>query len=498
LETSVHLDLVRRLEQFRQYLPAGIAVYLVGGAVRNALLGLAVHDLDFVVEQDALLVARRLADALQGAYYTLDLERDTGRVILSDSHGRRLALDFAGMRGPDLESDLRARDFTINAIAINPHQPERMIDPLGGAADLHARVLRACSPQAFESDPVRILRAVRFASTYELKILPDTLRWLRAAIPRLGRVSAERLRDELFRMLESRHPAACLRVLHRLGVLQQFLPELSRLSGVRQPLPHVYDVWEHTLAVVQQLQVLFSVLDVRYQPDVSANLMTGLLALRLGRYRQQLDEHLRAALNRDRSMKALISLAALYHDAGKPDAQRVDPSGEIHFFHHEQVSAELVRWRAAELRLSNDEIERVATIVRHHMRPLWLADGDELPSRRAIYRFFRQTGAAGVDICLLSLADVLATHGATLTQERWQRHLDVARLLLEAWWEHPTETVSPPPLLSGRELMAHFDLQPGPQIGSILEAVREAQAAGQVNTLEQALELARSLLKQDK
>ncbi len=497
LNTSAPYAFAPLLEQIRQRLSPDLAVYLVGGAVRDALRGLPVHDLDFVLERNALSAARQIADALQGAYYPLDIEHDTGRVILNQADGDRLLLDFAGMRGENLESDLRARDFTINAIAIDLRQPERAIDPLGGAADLRAGILRACSPQAFENDPVRVLRAIRLAMAYELRIEPQTKSLLRAAVPLLERVSAERLRDELFRMLDISKSAACLRLLQQIGALGRFLPELSRLVGVQQPPPHLYDVWEHTLGVVQQLQVLFGALDPRYQPDASASLMLGLLALRLGRYRQQLDLHLRATLNPNRSLRSLIALAALYHDCAKPDTLMSQDQGEIHYYRHEQEGARLARARAVELRLSNGEVERVETIVRHHMRPLWLVQSDQPPSRRAVYRFFRDVGAAGVDICLLSLADVLATYGHTLPQSVWQRHLDVVRALLEAWWERPTELVSPPALLNGHDLMARFNLKPGSQIGKLLEAVREAQADGQVSSYDQALELVRSLLEQE-
>jgi hypothetical protein len=119
------------------------------------------------------------------------------------------------------------------------------------------------------------------------------------------------------------------------------------------------------------------------------------------------------------------------------------------------------------------------------------------PTRKAIYRFFRDTGPAGVDICLLSLADVLATYGTALEVETWKTHLEGVRALLEAWWEHPRESVSPPALIDGNELMEKLDLKPGPQIGRLLETIREAQAAGQITTQEQALKLAAENLAKD-
>ena len=188
----------------------------------------------------------------------------------------------------------------------------------------------------------------------------------------------------------------------------------------------------------------------------------------------------------------MLFLAALYHDVAKPDTRQLDDQGRYRFFDHDQIGAGVVERRAAALNLSNEEIARLGTIVRQHMRPMLLAQAEQPPTRRAIYRFFRDSGEAGVDICLLSMADVLATYGQGLPQAVWERHLDTVRQLLEAWWEHPAESVSPPALLNGHDLMEALELKPGKQVGVLLEMIREAQAAGQVNDREAALELARA------
>jgi putative nucleotidyltransferase with HDIG domain len=220
------------------------------------------------------------------------------------------------------------------------------------------------------------------------------------------------------------------------------------------------------------------------------------VSLRLGRYREQLDAHLKSSPNPLRSLRGLLFMAALYHDAAKPQTQQVDEEGRLRFFDHPVVGADLVEARAQALRLSNDEIERLKRIVRHHMRPIYLANTGETPSPRAIYRFFRDTGEAGVDICLLSLADVLATYGSSLPVDVWERHLDVVRLLLEAWWEYPSERITPPELLNGHDLIKELGLTPGEKIGELLEFIREAQVAGQVTDRERALALARQWLSE--
>ena len=482
------------LEEIRAVLPADVPVYLVGGAVRDLLLSRALHDYDFVLPDQALVISRRLANQLGGAYYPLDAERGTARLILNNELGGREVLDFASYRGPDLESDLRDRDFTINAMALDLRDPQALIDPLGGAADLRQKRLRACSANSLSNDPLRVLRAIRLAAKFDLHIDPATRQQMKAAVPGLAEISPERLRDELLHILGGPKPHTSIRALEMLGVLPYVFPELPEMAGITQSPPHVKDVWNHTLDSLRVLEGVLNTLGTTHNPEASGNLMLGVLSMRLGRYREQIKTHLQSEPITDRPVRSLLFLAALYHDVSKPQTRSVEESGRVRFFNHDELGAEVITQRAEALHLSNIEVQRLATIVRHHMRPSLLAHVAGGPSRQAIYRFFRDAGEAGVDICLLSLADVWATYGPTLTTERWTEQVDTVREMLEAWWERPSEQIRPPALISGNDLITELGLQPSPIIGEILEAVREAQAEGEVNSRQAALELARRYL----
>jgi putative nucleotidyltransferase with HDIG domain len=388
---------------------------------------------------------------------------------------------------------LFGRDFTINAIALDLQDLSQLIDPTGGAKDLIAKQIHPCTPESFSNDAVRVLRAVRLATALEARLPAETFSLMRAAVPLLPEVSPERVRDELFKILNLRQVPSALRILETVGALPLVLPELVPLKGLAQSPPHIYDAWEHTLDLLNRLQSLFDVLALSYDAEGVSSLMLGLVVLRLGRYRSQLVDHFALQLNPERSLRALLNLAALYHDVGKPLTRSVDPDGRIRFFEHERVGAELVAQRGVALRLSNQEIERLQNIVTNHMRPSLLAQTGTAPSRKAVYHFYQATGPAGVEVCLLSLADKLATYGTTLTQEKWIGLLDVVRALLENWWERPQEAVLPPPLVNGHDLMSTLAIAPGPRVGQILEAIREAQATGQVTTREEALEYARKI-----
>jgi len=539
------------LDSVRAALPDGLTVYLVGGAVRDALLGRQIHDLDFVLERDAIKIARRVANTLSRApspvrepglprgnrdypagtgtisprapsgnrdypagtgtispragtgtiskadFYPLDPERDTGRVIVTNEDGTRSLMDFAAFRGLDLEADMLGRDFTLNAIALNLSD-NTIHDPLGGAMDLKEKRLRACSPSTFADDPVRILRGVRLAANFGFHILPETRKAMKGAVGLLGNISPERMRDELFRLLDGLQPAVCLRALDLLGALDKVLPELSALKGVEQTAPHIHDVWEHTLATVSHLESVLAALAPDYNPDTASDLLNGLMVLRIGRYRQQIGETFAAPLTSDRSLRSLLFLAALYHDVAKPQTKKADEEGQLRFWDHDQQGAEIAASRGRALAMSNDEATRLQTVIRNHMRILFhtnrLVREGKPPSRRAVYRFFRDTGAAGVDVCLLTLADLRATYEQTLPQETWAAALDVVRLMLENWFEKPAESIAPTPLVNGDDLMRGLNLQPGKLIGELLEAIREAQAVGTVSSHEEALSCAREYL----
>lgn len=482
------------LYKIADLVPSDIPVYLVGGAVRDALLQRKIHDLDFILPENAIKISRQIANRLGGAFFPLDQEFDTGRIILTSEEGGRFTLDLAARRGQDLESDLRGRDFTINAMAVDVRKAQEILDPLGGGVDLLNKHLRACSPTAISNDPVRILRAIRQAAFFGFHILPETRSLMRSAVPLLGNISPERMRDELFRLLDGPRVATSIRALDLLGALRYVLPELETLKGVDQSPPHQNDVWNHTISVVQKLEVVLSALTPDYNPDAAASLATGILVLKLGRFRHLIGDHFEKQLNIDRPLRPLLFLAALYHDVGKPDTRQAGEEGGFHFYGHEETGASIVSRRGQLLRLSNLEIERLAVIVRGHLRPMLLEKDGGLPSRRATYRFYRDLGESGIDICILALADFLGTYGVSLPEENWEHLLEVVRHLLGEWWEHPQETITPPAVINGDDVMRELGIPPGRRVGEILEAIREAQAVGNIKSKEDALALARELL----
>lgn len=463
-----------------------LEVYLVGGWVRDRLMGRPIYDLDVVTAGDGLLLARRLANRFGGAYYPLDEGRATGRAILHDQEGRQLVVDAARLRGIDLAADLADRDFTVNAMAASARAPEEIIDLHGGMEDLRARIIRPVSDGSIRNDPLRALRAVRQAAELGFGLAPETEGLIRrdgAAIVS-PEVAGERIRDELARLLALPHGGRALARLDDLGLLAMILPEIEPLRGLAQPPPHHLDVLAHSLKLVDCLEQIVAQAGAGGLPEELAPLAARLRA------------HFAQRMGETRPRLVTLKLAALLHDTGKAQARTMDETagrGRIRFSGHDQIGAQMVEEALRRLKLSAAEVRLGKAIARHHMRPLLLA-GQEEVSARAVYRFFRDTDQAGVDVLIHALADQMATYAPGTGDEALGNLLSLAARMMGDYWERAEERVSPPTLIDGNDLLGELGLQPGRQIGELLEAVREAQVSGQVRTREEALALVLSRL----
>ncbi len=480
LAFAVHVQKIRAVLANQQQ-----PIYLVGGAVRDALLDRSNYDLDFVVPRDAIKLAFGVANALNAPVYVLDQARDTGRVVLTD---RKTMLDFARFRGSTLEEDLRERDFTINAMALpaTARFVHSIIDPTGGLADLKERKIRLTHSQAIQDDPVRTLRALRLAAGLDFELTKETQAAIIAGVPGLEKVSEERKRDELIKILMTNQPGNALGKMEDLTLLQAVLPEIAALAGVQQSPPHFEDVLAHTRRVLNWLdkiegQFFFE----RKGPD--EGLVDAQAAL--DQYIPQLKEYLERAVDGGMNGWMILRLGALFHDVGKKETQKFDEDGRIRFFGHAAEGAKLAGRRMRRLCLSKKAITQVKKIVAGHMRPLLLVqDQGGQPSRRAVYRYFQAAGKNGLDIGLLALADHLATYDGRGAGQTWPKLLNLVTNLFQYYFEKPQEAVKPPPLVNGRDLIDLLDMEPGPEIGRMLRLIAENQAAGEINSREEALQ----------
>jgi poly(A) polymerase len=458
---------------------AGTRAWLVGGAVRDELLGRETADLDIVVDGDPAQAARAVAHAApRAACFALSQEFGSWRVVARKGAWQ---LDVEPLRGATIEADLALRDFTVNAIA-QPLAGGAPIDPLGGAADLRARRLRMAAPDAFAADPLRVLRLVRLALELELEVDAETLRGAAVHARRLDRVSSERVFAELRRIIAAREVRQGLELMSSLGATAVVLPELEGLRGVQQSRFHHLDVHGHTLEVLDGVVELTT---GAYDPSSA-------LAAFLGERRGVVDALLAEPLADELSHGEALRWGALLHDAAKPLTREVRAEdGRVTFIGHDVRGAELARAVLGRLRTSERLRAHVAALVRQHLRLGFLVHEPQPLARRTVFAYLRACSPVEVDVTLLSVADRLATRGDR-AHEAVIAHLAVARGMLGDALRWRAEG-PPRPLLRGDELARELGIPTGPRIGALLEELTAAQYAGELDSRERALEYARGL-----
>ncbi|MFF2276859.1 CCA tRNA nucleotidyltransferase [Agromyces sp. NPDC058126] len=425
---------------------AGHELALVGGPVRDAFLGRAMNDLDFTTDatpDEILAIVKPIAEAhwdIGRAFGTIGakvagetVEITTYRADAYDGDSRKPEVVF----GDSLEADLTRRDFTVNALALRLPQLE-LVDPSGGVEDLVAKVLRtpASPEQSFGDDPLRMLRAARFASQLGFEVEDATTQALSDLAPEIDRISAERVRDELAKLLLTDAPRPGLRLLVDSGLAARVLPELPALRLERDEHHRHKDVYEHSLTVLEQAIDYERERDVAGRPDL------------------------------------VLRLAALLHDIGKPATRRYESGGAVSFYHHDVVGAKLARKRLRALRFDNDTVAAVSRLIELHLRFFGYTDGAWTDS--AVRRYVRDAGDAEQleRLHILSRADVTTRNRRKADQLAFAYDDLEERIAVLAEEE---ELAAVRPELDGQQIMKLLDIKPGPVVGEAYKYLLEVR-----------------------
>jgi poly(A) polymerase len=479
---------------------AGQRAWLVGGAVRDRVRGGSAADLDVVLDGDPAVAARALARAAsspRASAFALSEEYGGWRVV---AHGGAWQIDLERLRGDSLEADLALRDFTVNAIAEPLGHSQRtrgeLIDPLGGLQDLEQRRLRAAGPRAFAEDPLRVLRLVRMAVELDLEPTPETLREAAAHAEGLRAVSPERIFTELRRIIATPRAICGLELLEEVGASAVVLPELHALRGVEQSRHHHRDVYGHTLEVLEQTIALTEAAGGEANAALGGS--TTAFAELFGDRDAALGALLAEPLADELTRGEALRWGALLHDIAKPPTREVvtDPSARadrhVTFIGHDRLGAQLTQEILGRLRASGRLRAHVAALVRHHLRLGFLVHKPQPLARRIVFEYLRACEPVEVDVTLLSVADRLATRGAS-SQQAIDAHLRLAgEILGDALRWHADGP--PAALWRGDELARELDIPLGPRLGELLEELARASYAGEISTRAQSLEHARRVL----
>ena len=461
-----------------------LEVYLVGGVIRDYLLRKKNSDVDFVVKQNAITAARKTADAFKGKFYVLDDERGTGRALI-EVRGENLIVDFATINGDNIQDDLRKRDFTINAVACDIRNPTTLVDPLHGEQDLNKSVLKPCSPLSFALDPVRIIRAVRFIQSLDFHMSETNMDLARQSVSQLCSVSAERKRDEIFHIFETKDLRHSLELMRKFGLWADLFPHLSDLEEITAFPPHMHNALDHTLCVLDYCQMFMQYIETGHIASQNHFFMT--VCDMLDEFKTDLRTFIAEPIHPQRKYDGLLYLACLYHDISKVGIKPVVNDSRVSFPQHSRASSRIYKDICPVWALSTEENRYVERLIGNHTVPKIITDTESEASRRALFCFYRMAGPSGVLISLHNLADILATYEHTLSEKRWTQAVQTSHALLDSWFNKYDQIIEPSVLLDGEDLKKELKMNPGKAFGEILEGVKEAQAGGLLYDRETAL-----------
>jgi putative nucleotidyltransferase with HDIG domain len=445
------------------------SAWVVGGAVRDAVLGRPIADVDLVVAGDPKPVARAVARAAGGPAFPLSEEFGAWRVIANAG----FVCDVSPLQGGSIEDDLARRDFSANAMAVRLDGGD-LLDPHDGRADLAAGLLRVLGEESYRDDPLRPLRLVRIATELGLEPDEDTCRLTTEYAGRVPQTSPERIWAELTRLVLADRVIDGLGLADRLGLTAAVLPEIAAMRGVEQSHFHHLDVHEHTLEVLREQLVLERDLDGVFG-DVAGDL------------RAILDEPLADELTRLQALR----FAALFHDIAKPATRNELPDGRVSFIGHDRVGEEMVVALCRRFRTSEKLASFLGGVTRHHLALGFLVHARPL-DRHAVYRYLRACEPVEIEVTLLTCADRRATRGRN-AEAAIAAHLELAREIMGDALEWRRRGGAPAPPLRGDELARELGIERGPELGRLIEALREAVFAGEVQDRDQAVRHARSL-----
>ncbi|MBN1932184.1 MAG: CCA tRNA nucleotidyltransferase [Desulfobacterales bacterium] len=438
--------------------------YIVGGSVRDLLLGRTPNDYDIVVIGNPDKFAKKIAENTNGHLVNIGKPgKNIIRVIALDK-----IFDISAANGNSIEKDLKSRDFTINALGYCLSSG-KIIDYSDGIQDLANHRIRMASENIFKKDPVRLIRAYRLGASLNFKIEPKTVAAIKEHIRLIHHSAGERIKTELFKLLQTSRSYSYISNMAETGLLQTIFPELTQLKGCTQNKHHKYDVFEHTLNAFYHLELLLNKLD-RFISTISSQI----------------------EFTMDKKKSALLKLAVLLHDIGKPDVKIIDRKQNVHFYHHDQRGAEMIQNISQRLKFSNHERRFLDFIIRNHMQPLFLFKSHQKKTltRRGSTRFFIKCGKYTPDLLLHAVADM---QGKSDTEKN-DFFIRFAKNMIRDFFLNFEPKRSKSPLITGHDLINEFGLTPSPFFKTILSRIEEARLSKEITNKQEALNLAKKFL----
>lgn len=483
------LALLSYLKEF--FAASDINAFLVGGFLRDVLLGKLAPDIDIAIHGDAIFYGQKLAEITKGKLIILDGSRRVVRVVLDKQNGFiSNHIDLSEISG-SIEEDLAYRDFTVDSMAVpmscisNEIPMNNLIDLFGGLRDLRSGAIRIVSENCFKNDPARLLRSIRLVAQLGFSIEYGTKEAILEDSYLVDRISGERVREEFLKILEQPKASENLELMDSVGLLCKIIPELEYARGVVQPKEHYWDVFNHCIKTPSNIEKVTMPL-AGFVNDIASYVP----------WDESLEDHFSEIVSDGFDRKTMLKLSGLLHDISKPATKNTDNDGRIRFIGHDVRGSEVCRTILTRLRISNRGINLVSDMVKYHLRPTQMRQGESVPTERALFRYYRDLGEVAFDTLYLNLADYLSVKGDKLYTADWREHCMLIRGILDNGLSQSAnkKDSNPPKLVDGNILMNVLGIPPSQHLGLILRRIQEATVLGEITTREEAIELARNLL----
>ena len=437
--------------------------YLVGGSVRDTLMDKSFVDRDIAIN-GAEVFAKKMAEKFGATFIVLDPEYKIYRLVLEDKINY---LDISEIQGANIEEDLERRDFAMNAIAIDLSNYE-IIDPYCGQKDIEKRIIRHIKDSNFEEDPLRILRAFRFASTTGFDISEETKNCIKNYKHLLLNPAKERINYELMKLFGGGKCSKVLLEMDEYGILEELFSCVKEMKKVTPNTHHHLDLFHHVVETVRNIEELYSGVG-----DVE---------------KEHLDSIDFGGFPRINHLK----LAGFLHDIGKFSTWTIEVTGRHRFIKHDDVGAKMCVPYLREMKFSKKQIEYISSMIKNHIYPSNVIDAPDL-NEKVKMRYLRKMEENVIDNIILAKADRLSARGEAITEEMVKTKLEGLDKLLDFYLEKK-ETLKPlPKLLDGIEIMKIKGIKQSPELGKIINALKEAQLNGDISTKKEAIEFLKTI-----
>ena len=444
-------------------------LYVVGGFLRDKILGKENFDIDFIVKgQNAIELAKNFANEIDGYFLVLDEKYEIARVVAPD---KIHYFDFARCEEDDIKTDLNRRDLTINSIAMMLYPQKRIFDINNGLEDLKNKIIRAISEKNITDDTLRVLRIFRFASLLDFDIERETLLLAQKHFPDIKNVAQERILTELIKFFEGKNSAKYLILMKEIGFLYELFEPLKDVSKIPPNSHHHLHLIDHSIETVHQIE-----LNMEKLPNFEKE--------RLNSFQTNGIKYL-----------SLLKIGALLHDVGKPSTWTIEESGRHRFINHDSIGAELLVPVLKKMKFSKSQIKYITLLVRNHIYPSQLARENEEANEKPIFRMFRKLQEATPDVLVLAMADRLSAQGEAITQEMTENNITSLKRYM-SMYEKFIETAKPiPKLIDGNEISHILNIEKGKKLGELIKELKEAQISGIVNTKSEAISFLKKISK---